>query len=223
MFNKKSNATFGVIGLGRFGFALAKKLTEAGKDVIAIDIDEKIVRQMREYTDNAFVINDLDQSTLEETGIQNCETVAVCVGEKIDTSILLTLNIINMGIPRVLARAVSPEQGRVLEKLGAEVVFPERDMAVRTANKLLNSRALDFITLQGDATISELTVTEKIAGQTLAQANLRKRFKINVIATENNGETITELTADTLLTLGAVIVVIGQKEHLKEFEEFLSK
>ena len=111
MFNHKGSIEFGIIGIGRFGFALAKTLIGAGKEVIVLDSDENKVKQIRSYTDNAFVVKNLSKETLEETGIQNCETVFVCIGEKMDVSILTTLNVINMGVKRVIAKANTYEQG----------------------------------------------------------------------------------------------------------------
>ena len=147
MFNYKSVVEFGIIGIGRFGFSLAKTLIESGKDVIVLDCDENKIKNIRGFTDNAFVVNNLDKETLQETGIQNCETVFVCIGEKIDVNILTTLNVINLGVPRVISKAITYEQGCVLEKIGAQVVYPESDMAVRIANRLLNEEALEFIEL----------------------------------------------------------------------------
>ena len=110
------HTTFGVIGLGRFGTALAKSLAKAGKEVIVVDCNESKVRELRHYTEHAFVAEDLTKETLEDIGIQNCDTVIICIGERIDTSILTTLNVVGLGVPRVIAKAISRDQGAVLEK-----------------------------------------------------------------------------------------------------------
>ncbi|MFR2847488.1 MAG: potassium channel family protein, partial [Hungatella hathewayi] len=129
MSRKQGGIEFGIIGLGRFGYALAASLAEAGREVMVIDNTESKVKQIRNLVAEAFVVQDLERETLESTGIQNCQTVIVCIGEQIDKSILTTLNVISMGIPRVIAKATSRDQGCVLEKIGAEVVYPERDLA----------------------------------------------------------------------------------------------
>ena len=117
---KKSKANlFGVIGLGRFGTALAISLSEAGKDVIVVDRNEEKVKNLRQYTEYAFVTENLSKEALKEVGIQNCDTVIICIGERIDTSILTTLNVVSLGVPHVIAKATSQEQGAVLEKIGA--------------------------------------------------------------------------------------------------------
>ena len=99
---------------------------------------------MRQYTEYAFVCDNLSKATLSEVGIQNCDTVIVCIGSRIDTSILTTLNVVSLGVPHVISKATSQDQGAVLEKIGAEVVYPERDMAIRLGKKLLSGNFLDF-------------------------------------------------------------------------------
>ena len=124
---KKKNqaaASFGIIGLGRFGMALAVTLANAGKEVIVIDKDEAKVKEMRQYTDYAFVSDNLSMETLKEIGVQNCDVVVVCIGEKIDVSILTTMCVIELGVPRVISKALSNEQGAVLRKLGGRSGLP---------------------------------------------------------------------------------------------------
>lgn len=218
---KKAAIEYGIIGLGRFGFALASTLAEAGKEVLVVDNNESKIRQIRNVTDNAFVVGPLDKESLQEVGIQNCGTVIVCIGEKIDTSILTTLTVIGMGVPRVIAKAISFEQGCILEKLGAEVIYPESDMAVRLAKRLLSSSALDFIELRDDITISEFKVTKKLAGQTVIQANLRQKFNLNIIALEQDNKTTIEVEPDCILNENDAVVVVGKKINIKKFEAFL--
>jgi trk system potassium uptake protein TrkA len=213
---------FGIIGLGRFGFSLASSLAESKREVLVLDSSENKIKQIRHLTDNALVVSDLSKETLLQAGIQNCETVVICIGEKIDVSILTTLNVISMGVPRVIAKAISQEQGKILEKIGAEVVYPEHDMAIRLANRLASSRVMDYITLNDDITISELRLTSKVSGQTVLQASIRKKFKLNIIALEQNRKTVTEITPDLVLHENDIAVVVGDKEHIKKFEAYLT-
>ena len=112
--NKMEKTTYAIIGLGRFGGALALALAENGAELLVIDRDEEKVRDIREYTENAYVVHSLDKKTLAETGIQNCDVAIVCIGEHLDTSILTTLNLVGMGIPKVIAKANSVEHGEIL-------------------------------------------------------------------------------------------------------------
>ena len=140
MFDKKKNSaeSYGVIGLGRFGTALVKTLAAAGKEVIAVDKDEAKVKAVRGYTDYAFVIDELDEVSLKETGMQNCGTVTICIGEQVDVSILTTMLVTKLGVPHVISKAASEVHGEVLKRLGAEVVYPEADMAVRIGKRLIS-------------------------------------------------------------------------------------
>ena len=145
---KKKNqaaASFGIIGLGRFGMALAVTLANAGKEVIVIDKDESKVKEIRQYTDYAFVADNLNLETLKEIGIQNCDVVIVCIGEQMDMSILTTMRVIELGVPHVISKALSQDQGAVLKKIGAEVVYPEKDMAFRLGKRLVSNNFLEYI------------------------------------------------------------------------------
>ena len=146
MFKKKKNEQniFGIVGLGRFGSALANELfSSADTDVLVMDTDEDSVRAARDHTEYAYVVKGYDKKTLAETGIQNCDVVAVCLSDHMDTSILTVLNLVSLGVPKVIAEAASAEHGEILEKLGAEVVYPERDIAIRLAHRLETSKILD--------------------------------------------------------------------------------
>ena len=167
--------SYGIIGLGRFGSALASTLAEAGKEIMVLDCNEEKVRQIRNFTEHAYVVKDLQKETLRETGIQNCDVVVVCIGDKVDVSILTTLNVINLGVPQVVAKANSPEQGEILEKIGAQVVYPEKDMALRLAKRLISKRVFNLFELDHNIDISEFKLTSRLAGQTVLEAQLRNR------------------------------------------------
>ena len=163
--NRRDRDTYGIVGLGRFGHALAMELAASGADLLVLDRDEEKVREIREYTENAYVVKSLDKKSLAETGIQNCDVAVVCIGEQMDTSILTTLNLVSLGVPTVISKATSVEHGEILEKLGAGVVYPERDMAVRLAHRLETSRMLDFIQLSEQLDISKQMVPDRIIGK----------------------------------------------------------
>ena len=217
----KSSIAFGVIGLGRFGYALAKTLSDNGKEVLVLDNNESKVKQIQDKVQQAFVIDQLDKSTLEEAGIQNCGTVIVCIGEHIEASILTTLNVIELGVPRVIAKAISAEHGRVLQKIGAEVVYPEKERAIRLANSLITPRALDYIDLSNQYAISEIRLTEKLHGKTIFELNFRKKFGLNIIAIVRGTETIIEITPDLQLNTNDWVAVVGTKDSIIKFERHL--
>ncbi len=212
--HKKNQNTYGIIGLGRFGMALAMELHSSGADLIVLDRDEEKVREMREYTDNAFVVRGLDKKTLMETGIQNCDVAVVCIGEQLDTSILTTLNLVSLGIPSVIAKSRSAEHGEILEKLGAQVVYPERDMGVRLAHRLEASRMLDYIQLSEKLNISKLLAPEKMVGKTVLEVDLRKNFNVNIIAVENDGNLNEMIRPDYRFRSGDILFLSGTREGM---------
>ena len=222
MFKKsmKNKTTYGIIGLGRFGMALALELAKADADLLVIDRDEEKVREMREYTENAFVVPTLDRKTLGETGIQNCDVAVVCIGESMSTSILTTLHLVSMGIPSVIAKATSAEHGEILEKLGAKVVHPEQDMAVRLANRLEASRMLDFIQLSEKLNISKLLASEKMAGKTVLEVDFRKKFGANIIAIERCGSLMETVEPSYQFQCGDILFVSGSKEGLNRLSQW---
>lgn len=224
MFHKEKNEkmTYGIIGLGRFGYALAVELANSGSELIVLDSDEEKIREIRDVTENAYVVKNLDKKTLKESGIKNCDVVIVCIGEHMDYSILTTLNLVSMGIPKVISKATSEEQGIILEKLGAEVVYPERDMAIRLANRLETARALDFIQLSEKINISKIAVPEKIIGKTVLDINFRQ-FGLNIIAIENNGVVIDTINPDYIFCKNDILFLSGSKEGIFKVNEWINR
>lgn len=224
MYGKKNKkAVYGIIGLGRFGQALASELALSGAELIVLDCNEEKVSEMREITENAYVVKSLDKKTLQETGIKNCDVAVVCIGEQIDSSILTTLNLVSLGIPRVIAKATSAEHGIILEKLGAEVVFPERDMAVRLACRLETDREIDIIRLSEKINISKLRIPDGLIGRSVAEANLRARFGLNIVAIENNGRVIDDVTPGLLFRRDDVLYLVGDKKGLVDMNQWAEK
>lgn len=219
---KQTALTYGIIGLGRFGMALAASLSDAGCEILALDKDEEKIREVREYTDHAFVTTSLSKDALTQAGIQNCDVVIVGIGEQLDTSILTTLTVVSLGVKRVIAKATTPEQGEVLQKLGAEVIYPENDMALRLAKKLTSSSLIEYLSLSNQIEISEIKLTDKLVGKTLMEANLRGKFSINVIALEHKENTEITLSPDYVFCEGDILVVIGRGEDLRRFQNFLN-
>ena len=214
-----TTASFGVIGLGRFGSALVKTLAEAGQEVIAIDKDEQKVRAVRKYTDFAFVVESLTAETLEETGVQNCQTVTICIGETMDISILTTMLVIKMGVPRVISKANSQAHGEVLKLMGATVVYPEADMAVRMGKRLISGNLMDYIALDDHIEVRRIQVEGSIVGRSIQEINVRRKYGINVIAVERGHQTQVDFSPQFKFAMGDIVTVIGKVEQIEAFEQ----
>ncbi len=217
---KKEKPSYGIIGLGRFGYALAMEFAASGAEFLALDKNEEKVREMRDFTENVYIVKSLDKKTLSETGIQNCDVVVICISEQMDTSILTTLNLVSLGVPTVIAKASSAEHGEILEKLGATVVYPERDMAVRLAHHLLTKKMLDFIQMSEQVNISKLMIPEKIIGKSVLSVDLRKEFGVNIIAIENNGYVIEAVEPDYEFKKGDILFISGNKDGINRLSEW---
>ena len=218
---KKEANSYGIVGLGRFGYALAEELAASGAELVVLDQDEEKVREMRDLTENAYVVKNLDKKTLSETGIQNCDVAVVCIGEKMDASILTTLHLVSLGIPTVVAKATSEEHGEILEKLGAQVVYPEHDMAIRLAHRLEAGHMLDFVQLSEQVNISKLAVPEKMIGKTVLAVNLRGRFGLNIIAVENGGSVTENISPDLEFRAGDILFLSGAKSGLSRLMDWM--
>ena len=217
--NKKEKNTYAIIGLGRFGMPLAKELALANVDLIVLDSDEEKVREMREYTEEAYVIKNLDKKSLMEAGVQNSDIAIVCIGEKIDTSVLTTSHLVSMNIPHVISKAMSADHGLILEKLGAEVVYPERDIAIRLAHRLENSLVIDYIQLSEKLNITKLQVSEKMIGRSIQQINFRGKYGVNIIAIENGKDLTENILPDYVIKEKDILFVSGSKNGLNKLSE----
>lgn len=218
---RKFETLYGVIGLGRFGMALAQALAAAGREVLVVDREQSKINQAAAFTDNAYRVDELTRENLESIGLAECDVVIIGIGERIDTSILATLTVLRLGVKRVIAKAKSEEQGEVLTTLGAEVVYPEKDMAMRLANKLIAPHVLEYISLSDDIDILEIVLTERVSGKSVLELNLRQQFGLNIIAVEQNDRLTADVRPDMVLQAGDTIAVIGKPGQIKAFENYL--
>jgi len=214
----KGKATIGIIGLGKFGMRLAFQLTQSGKKIVCIDKEEIKVKKALDFCDYAFVSEDLSRDTLEETGFKECQTIVVCIGERMDTAILATLNALSLGVDKVIAMSNSEEQGLVLEKLGAEVIYPYIDSSDKLAKRILSNKVLDFISLSDNVEILEVKIPKKYIGISLIQTNIRKEYGLNIIAIEHDNKIETNIDPNYVFFANDCIVVIGETKNLKKFE-----
>ena len=210
---------YGIIGLGRFGLSLALELTAAGKHVIVLEIEAEKLDAVKDQIENIYPVKAITTDVLNESGISHCHTAIVCIGKDIESNILVTMSLLELGIPRVIAKATSPNHGKVLERIGAQAVFPEVEMGSRLARSLVSTGTLDFLELCEDFSIANINLTSVFANQTVADINLRKRYHLNIIVVIREGKAITEIGPDLVLLEDDVLVVGGTNEAIKRFEK----
>jgi len=211
---------FAVIGLGRFGSSVSRTLAKMGYEVLAIDGDEERVNDIAEEVTCAEQVNVLEEKALKSLGLRNFDAVIVAIGQEIKASILVTVMLKEMGVPKIVAKALDELHGRVLEKVGADVVvFPERDMGVRLAHALVSRNIIDQIHLSPDYSIVELIAPAKFVGETLEGSALRQKYGATVMAIRRGGDIIISPGARQVIQEGDVLVVIGRDEKLEKLEE----
>jgi trk system potassium uptake protein TrkA len=215
---------FGVIGLGKFGTAVALSLESLGYPVLAIDIDENAIDSIKDKVSFAEIVDATNPEALEETGIKNCDTVIIAVGD-VESSVLIALILEELGIHHIIAKANSQIHGRVLRKIGVkEVVFPEEDMGVRIANRITSANILDYIEITPEVDLLEYKVLHKdLIGKSLAELALRNRFGVTVIAIRRGDEVIVSPNAQEKFLEGDVIFIVGRTEDLVTFKEAFEK
>lgn len=175
--------SFAVIGLGNFGKTLALTLAENEHQVLIIDQDAQRVEEISDYVTNAVIGDSSDRTVLEAAGITDYDCAVVAISNNMECSILTTLLLEDIGVKQVVARAVSDSHAKVLERVGADVVvFPEKDMGEKLAYKLAKKNVLDFIEFSDDYSLVEVKTPVKWVGKTLRELDIRRKYKINVIA-----------------------------------------
>jgi len=201
---------FVVIGLGRFGSAVAKTLYDLGYEVLAIDKDEGLVQDISQNVTHAIAADAVDEGVLKSLGVRNFQVAIVALGSDMQSSILVTLMLKEMGIENIIAKVQSEMHAKVLDKVGADrVVFPERDMGIRVANNLAISNILDCIEISPEYSVVEIVPPENWVGKTLAQLDIRKRKGINVIAIKHNDKVNISPGADEIISREDILVVVG--------------
>jgi trk system potassium uptake protein TrkA len=210
---------FLVIGLGRFGGALAKTLVELGHDVLGVDADEKFVQDYADALTHVVQCDATDPEAMAQIGAGEFETAVVAIGTKIEASILTTSVLIDLGVRKIVAKAITAPHGKILERVGAHrVLFPEREMGVRVGHTL-TGRALDYFQLDPGFALVEATAPGEIVGKTLAEAEVRRRYGITVVCIKPAGGSFTYATPDTIVREGDILVVAGETKHAEAFSE----
>lgn len=210
---------FVIIGLGRFGASIAKTLYALGNDVLAIDKNEDLVQEISDSVTHAIQMDATDESALRTLGIRNFEVAVVTIGDNIQSSIMATLLVKELGVKYIIAKGNSDIHAKVLYKIGADrVILPEKDMGVRVAHNLVSSNILDYIELSPDYSIIEIDSPNEWHDKTMKELNLRSKYGINVIALKRNHEVNISPYADDKIEAGDVIVAIGLSEDLNRLE-----
>ena len=214
--------TFVVIGLGQFGSAVALELSDLGHEVLALDEREEYVQEIADKVTHAVAGDARDPAVLRALGVRNYDCAVVAVGEDVGTSALITLNLKELGVKRVICKAQSSVHQKILEKIGADrVVFPEYDVGVKLAQGLSSSNVLNFIELSEDYGIVETKIPKEWSGRTIQELDVRARYKVTIIAVRRGEEEALTVApgASFRLESGDAVVILGRTEDINRLQE----
>ncbi len=212
--------TYVVIGLGRFGSALSRQLCALGAEVLAMDIHSVLVQQLANDVTQAVVGDAQDKEVLRALGVRNFDCAVIAIGDNLAASVLITMNLKELGVPYIVCKAHDETHRRVLEKLGVDrVVIPEQEHAQRLGRSLYSHNVLDYIELSEDYGILEVPAPKDWVGKTLRELNVRAKLGVNIIAVENEGSTHVSPPADYRIKAGDIMAVLGDNYSLKAMQK----
>lgn len=179
--------TFAVIGLGRFGMAAAKKLSDLGCEVIAVDIDGEKVNEIADYVTKSAQLDSKNEELLKNIGIKNCECAVVAIGDNVMDSVFITLTLKEMGVGKVVCKARDALHEKVLRKTGADlVIIPEKEAGEKMASRLVSKTFIDILRLSDEYSIEDMVVPVKWVSRSLSELSVRKKYGVNIVAVKSS-------------------------------------
>ncbi len=223
---------FAVFGLGRFGMEVCRVLSSKGAKVMAVDQEQSKVDRIKDIVTQGVVLDSTDENALRNAGIQDADVAVVAIGDKVDGSVLTTALLKNLGIPHIIARAISENHGQVLKQIGAtEVISLEIEEGRRLANRLLAPDLKEVITISKNQSIAEFRVPKAFVGKTLSELGLRKKFDINIVSIKRMRTDIDEMGnpkkeeevsiphPEDVLDVNDVLIILGDEQAIERMKE----
>ena len=209
-----------VIGLGRFGTQVARELCKLGCEVLVVDVSPELVSQISNDVTHAVVGDAQDKEVLRALGAKDFECGIVAIGDNLAASVLVTMNLKELGVPYVICKAHDETHCRVLQKLGADrAIVPEQEQAARLAKSLSSHNVLDYIELSDEYGIIDIPVPGSWKGKSLKELNVRAALGVNILAIRRGGKINVSPGADFAFAEGDVVVVLGDNAALKKVQK----
>ncbi len=206
-----------LIGLGRFGRHIAYKLNELDHEVMAIDMDEDRVSAVVDYVTSAQIGDCTKKEFLQSIGVKNFDVCIVAIGDNFQSSLETTSLLSELGAQKVVARAARDVHEKFLLRNGAdEVVYPEKQLAQWTAIRYTSDHILDYIQLDGEYSIFEVTVPKSWIGKSIIQIDIRRRYNINILALKHKGKMNLNISPDTVLDDECTMMVLGEYDDIQK-------
>lgn len=210
---------FAVLGLGRFGIGVVRALSQMGYEVLAVDRDEECVQAVSDIVTHAVQADTTDDAAMRSLGLRNFDVAVVGIGD-LESSVLSTVILKELGVKHVVAKAVSEIHGKVLERVGADqVVFPERDMGTRVAHNLVSGNLVEYLELAPGVSIIEAVARKAFVGRTLRDLAFRARYDINILAIRRGKAINLGPSADDVIEEGDVLVAMGRDQALETLDD----
>ena len=211
----KAKKTYAVVGLGRYGTAVAKELVENGMEVIAVDTEEKIVNDAAAYLPVCKCADVTDMEVISRLGIGNIDTVIVCMASNLEASVMAVTLCKEAGVKNVIAKCANEMHQKILLRVGADqVVFPENESGIRLAKNLLSSGFIDMISLSKDVSMVEIDVKDEWCGKNLIELNLRKKYGFNIVAIKKGEKVNVNINPEQVLDSETTLIVIANTAKL---------
>ncbi|MBR1560287.1 MAG: TrkA family potassium uptake protein [Clostridia bacterium] len=218
---KSSSKQYIVVGLGRFGSAIAETLCRSGEEVLGVDMDMDLVEDMRDKITHAVQMDAMDRAALEALGVADFDVAFVTMGSDIRASGTITLMLKELGVKRVIAKAHDDFHGRMLEKLGADtVLFPERDMGRRVAHNLVSGNIVDYLEISPEYSMAEVRPMREWVGKSLGELALRSRMGVNIIAIKRGDDVDPMPQPDTVIAETDALLVVAREETLGRMDRW---
>ncbi len=209
-----------VIGLGRFGSEVARKLCQLGCEVLAVDNSQDYVQKISSDVTHAVVADARDKGVLQALGAADFDCAVVAIGGSLADAVLATMNLKELGVPKIVCKARDDTYRQVLKKLGADqVVIPEHEQAYRLAKSLSSQNVLDYIELSEDYGIIDFPAPESWAGKNLRELNVRAKLGVNILAIKKDQKIDVSPKADYVICKGDVMVILGDTAALKDVQK----
>ena len=209
-----------VIGLGRFGTELARRLCALGCEVMVIERNNELVQQVSQQVTHAVMGDARDLGVLKALGVQDFDCAVVCIGDNLADSVLATMNLKELGVPKVVCKAHDETHRQVLMKLGADqVVIPEQENAARLAKSLSSHNVLDYIELSDEYGIIDVPAPKAWVGKSLKELNVRAKLGVNIIAVKRDEDVNVSPAADYVITAQDIMVVLGDNKALNAVQK----
>lgn len=211
------NAPVLIIGLGRFGAGAAGQLDRLGREVLAVDENQALVQKWSERVTHAVQADARSIEALRQVGAQDFSVAVVAVGSSIEASVLITANLVDLGIPQIWAKAISQSHGKILSRIGANhVIYPEAEAGVRVAH-LVSGRMLDFIEFDDDFAMVKMYPPKSVRGVPLSDTDIRKKYGVTVVGVKSPGAEFTYATPATVISNHDLIIVSGNSGQIEKF------